>query len=678
MRDQFKLAERSGTGDGLISNLRRDSYSTMNGTRDSSPATGALRILHLEDCALDADLAKQKLNDGGLPCEIILVKTRAAYEAALKERRFDLILSDYSIPGFDGAAALFMAQEVCPDVPFVFCTGSVGEENATQLLKSGATDYVLKDRMARLPSAAQRALKEASERRQRFETEERMREQSELLDKATDAIYLEDLQHRITYWNKGAERLYGWTAREIIGRDSVKHTSGKETSTALSSRKQALETGEWTGELTQTTRDGRQIIVESRLTLVRDKAGNPKCILSINTDISRKREIESQFLRAQRMESIGTLAGGIAHDLNNHLGPIMMATQLLRMSGTTAEGAKFLETIETSARRGAEIVKQILSFARGVEGERVQLQLKHLVLEMAGVAQETFPRSIEIRTRIARDLQPVLGDSTQLHQILLNLCVNARDAMPDGGALNIEVENVTVDELYARQNPGAKAGPHVAITVSDTGTGIPPQIMDRIFDPFFTTKGQNKGTGLGLSTVMGIIRSHGGFITVQSELRKGTRFTVYLPAITTPAVKNDNQTASHLPRGLGELILIVDDEPGMRDIARQTLEFYGYRVVTAKDGVDALAIFGRPDSHFDLVLTDMSMPHLDGPSLIRVIQRMAPHVKIVAMTGMVDDLASGMPEIGETIPQLEKPFNTERLLNIVSSTLRPAEAGRKM
>jgi CheY-like chemotaxis protein len=377
------------------------------------------------------------------------------------------------------------------------------------------------------------------------------------------------------------------------------------------------------------------------------------------------------------MESIGTLAGGIAHDLNNHLGPIMMAAQLLRMNGTTPEGAKYLETIESSAKRGAEIVKQILSFARGVQGERVQLQLKHLVVEIADVARDTFPRSIQIRTHFAKDIQPVLGDSTQLHQILLNLCVNARDAMPDGGSLNIEVANEAVDDLFARQNPGAKPGPHVAITVTDSGTGIPPQIMERIFDPFFTTKDQNKGTGLGLSTVLGIAQSHGGFITVHSELKRGTRFRVYLPSVNAPEAEAGPRPAASIPRGQGESVLVVDDEPDMREIAKHTLEYYGYQVITAKDGVDALAVFGRSEHHFDLVLTDLSMPHLDGPALIRVIQRMNPRVKIIAMTGMLDETGSGLMDIGDAISQLEKPFTAEKLLKIVYDTLHPEMEGKE-
>ncbi len=325
--------------------------------------------------------------------------------------------------------------------------------------------------------------------------EERIREQAALLDQAQDAILVRDLNHNILFWNKGAERIYGWSAQEAVGKNVFDLLLKERSPQFEAARRAVIEAGEWSGEIHQYRRDGTGIIVESRWTLVRDEQGAPTSILVINTDVTDRKRMEAQFLRAQRMESIGTLAGGIAHDLNNVLSPILMAIDMLQLKATDEASKKWLEVLRTNAERGGNMVRQVLSFARGVEGERVALQPKHLIKEITKILRETFPKSVEINFQLPDDLWVISADATQMHQVLMNLCVNARDAMPEGGSIIIRAENTVVDENYARMHLEAKPGRFVLITVSDTGPGIAPAIQSRIFEPFFTTKEMTKGTG---------------------------------------------------------------------------------------------------------------------------------------------------------------------------------------
>src|SRR5262245_56451287 len=395
---------------------------------------------------------------------------------------------------------------------------------------------------------------------ERKRAEQQISEQAALLDQAQDAIMVRDLDHRILFWNKGAEKIYGWAAEEAIGKNAKELLFKESLALFEQAGKDVIQNGEWQGEIRQNRRNGTEITVESRWTLVRDEKGQPHSILVINTDITEKKRMEAQFLRAQRMESIGTLAGGIAHDLNNVLSPIVMAIDMLELRAQDQDTRKWLGVLRSNAERGSSMVRQVLSFARGVEGERVALQPKHLIKEIVKILRETLPKTIEISFQIPNDLWMISADATQMHQVLMNLCVNARDAMPEGGAIFIKAENVFVDENYARMHIEAKAGRFLVLTVSDTGPGMTPEIQGRIFEPFFTTKEMSKGTGLGLSTALTIVKSHGGFINVYSEPHKGSQFTLYIPAIEAPGLDEDRQVQTALPTGHGELILVVDDE----------------------------------------------------------------------------------------------------------------------
>lgn len=504
----------------------------------------------------------------------------------------------------------------------------------------------------------------------RKRSEQKIGEQAALLDIATDAIFVQNLDNQILFWNKGAECLYGWQAEEAIGKNANELLYKEVPSKLLTNQAILAESGAWQGELHQVNRQGKEIIVSSRWTLVQDDRQQPKSILTVNTDITEKKQLEAQFLRVQRMESIGTLASGIAHDLNNALAPILMSVQLLQNNLLDAQSHRLLSVLEVNTKRCADLVKQVLSFARGLPGERTHLQVGHLVAEVEKIVKQTFSKLIEIRTNVSTlNLWTVSGDATQLHQVLINLCVNARDAMPEGGVLSIDVENVFIDENYARINIDAKVGKYVAITVADTGTGIPRETLHRIFEPFFTTKELGKGTGLGLSTVVAIVKGHRGFINVYSEMGKGTQFKVYLPAVEIEKSAHYLEKKPELPPGSGELILIIDDEEAIREITQATLENYNYKVITASDGVDGIAQYAKHKEEISVVLVDMMMPALDGPTTIRTLQKINPTIKVIAVSGLASNIKLTQANGIAVKTFLPKPYSSEELLKKLKMTI---------
>lgn len=631
-----------------------------------------LRLLLVEDSEDDILLIVRELRRGGYNLVYERVDTDAAMSAALGEQQWDIVIADYAMPQFSGIAALQLLKGKGLDLPFIIVSGTIGEDVAVAAMKAGAHDYLQKDNLARLVPAVDRELREAKVRRERAAAFEQIREQAALLDVTQDAIIVQDLAGHICYWNKSAERLYGWIAQEAVGQKASQLLFAKVSSEPLPLTPDSsllFQKGEWQGEFYQVTKDSQEIIVESRWKLMRDREGKPQSILVVNTDITQKKQLETQFLRTQRLESIGTLAGGIAHDLNNVLSPILMGLEIIKMKLPDPESQKLLATLESSTKRGADIVRQVLAFARGLEGKHASLQVKHIIQEIVQMAKETFPKTVEIVARTPKDLWLISGDATQLQQVLLNLCVNARDAMPNGGTLTIETENVWLDEYYARMNLEAKAGPYVVLTVSDNGMGIPPGIIDKIFEPFFTTKPIGQGTGLGLSTVMAIVRSHGGFVNVYSEMGKGTNFKIYVPADAKNELDELELDEDDMPSGGGELVLVVDDEASIRDIAKQTLETFGYRVMTADDGTEAVALYVQHKSEIQVALVDMKMPIMDGFSTIRALRKIDPHVKIIAASGLT--LGGQTAESANFNAQavLPKPYTADNLLKTLYRVL---------
>lgn len=591
----------------------------------------------------------------------------ATYDAAIDaiaKKEHDVYLLDYRLGEHNGLELLQEAIALGCQAPIILLTGQGDHEIDLIAMKAGAADYLDKSKLG--AQLLERSIRYAIERKQ---SEQKIREQAALLDIATDAIFVQDLENRILFWNKGAEHLYGFSVTEALNQNVNQLLNQQTEETLVEIEQELTANGEWQGELHQFTKDGQKIIVQSRWTLVQDQQKKPKSILVVNTDITEKKQLESQFLRTQRMESLGTLAGGIAHDLNNVLAPILMAVQLLQLKLLDEQSQEWLEILETNVKRGANLVKQVLSFARGYEGDRATLQIRHIIAEIKQIAKETFPKSIEIYTDISSELWTVSGDATQLHQILLNLCVNARDAMPNGGQISITAENIYIDESYARINIDAKVGYYVVITVADVGTGIKSEIIDKIFDPFFTTKELGKGTGLGLSTAIGIIKSHSGFIKVYSEIGKGTQFKVFLPAVEVSEAVREQHQQSDLRSGQGELILVVDDEESICQVTKLSLEVGGYQVITAKDGIEAITLYAEHKEKISLVVADMMMPSMDGSLTIRTLQKINPNVRIIAVSGLESN-SKVAEEAGSSVKSfLLKPYSGQELLKTVHDVM---------
>ncbi len=503
-------------------------------------------------------------------------------------------------------------------------------------------------------------------------SEERLHEQAELLDHAQEAILVLDLVGHILFWNKSAERIYGWAAEEARGMIAEGLLNEGAESQLKEANRAVSEKGEWIGEFHQITKARKKILIESRWTLVRDAKGRPKSILVVNSDITEKKRLDAQFLRVQRLESIGALAGGIAHDINNILSPILLSVRMLQMRFADPESQRFLAILRESAERGGEMIKQVLQFARGVEGQQILLQPLHLIDEVARMLRETLPKSIDVKTRMPNGVWPVIGDPTQLHQVLMNLCVNARDAMPRGGRLTLAAENVVIDESYARMNIDSRPGRYALIAVTDTGVGVPPEIIDRIFDPFFTTKEPALGTGLGLSTVIGIVKAHGGFVSVSSEVGTGSEFKVYIPAVASRLNVIALNETPQAQAGHGELILVVDDEAAIREITTSTLEAAGYRVLTASDGTEAVVLFVQHKNDIKVVIADLVMPYMDGPATIRALRKLNPLARIIVSTGVSDKNRNDVVDPGVDAV-LSKPYTADTLLKTLTEVLRPSE-----
>lgn len=496
-------------------------------------------------------------------------------------------------------------------------------------------------------------------------------QQSVLLNLVTDGIILWSVDGTVKFWNHSAELMYGWLSDAAVGKqvvDFLYHSSDPQYQAAIA---QTLSTGQWSGELHLLTRRGKKIAVSSNWHLVATPAGIPQSILSIDSDITEHKVLERKFLHAQRLENLGTLASGIAHDLNNILTPIVAITELLTLKLTNLDDRtlRLLQTLSENSKRGRELVSQILAFARSGDGAQTILQPRHLLSEIVWVVRQTFPKSIEVSLELENsDLWTLSADATQLHQVLMNLCINARDAMPDGGNLTMMAENVVLPLNYPKLHPNGCGGAYIAITVADTGVGMPPELLERIFEPFFTTKAMGEGTGLGLSTVWTIVNNHHGFIDVVSEPGMGTQFKFYLPAINQPEVECINPTLPSL-RGNGELILIVDDEPSIREILSTTIESYDYRSILASSSQQAIELYTERHIEIKTILLDYVMPGGNPHQTIAKLRSIDPNTQIIIMSGLsLAEIAA--KNHGTSIDAfLAKPFSTQDLLRTLRAVL---------
>lgn len=498
----------------------------------------------------------------------------------------------------------------------------------------------------------------------------------------SDMVWDWDLSANTLWWNEGFMTTFGLLADEIT--PSVEFWASRihpdECDRVFDSIHHAIDSGaeSWNAEYRFQCRDGNYAFVQDRGYIVRNAKGKGLRMVGGMRDLTEQKKMEAQYLRAQRMDSIGTLAGGIAHDLNNVLSPIMMSIELLKLEfGGNPRHSKILNIIHLSCLRGADLVRQVVSFAQGLKGQQIAISLRRLIDDLESIISGTFPRNILIVAKTPDDLWLVTGDPTQLHQVLLNLAVNARDAMSQGGTLTLAANNVTLDAEYVGTCLEAKPGTYVLLQVTDTGLGIPPEVRERIFEPFFTTKEFGKGTGIGLATVHTVVKSHGGFVTVDSELGRGTTFNIYLPA--DPALR-EGQTLpalAELPRGRDELVLVIDDEFSIRDITQQTLEIFGYRAITASNGADAVALYAKQSQQIALVITDMMMPVMDGAAIIQVLMRINPSVKIIAASGQVAENTSKAIRAG-VHDFLPKPYTAQTLLKLVREVIdRPSPSSAR-
>lgn len=628
-----------------------------------------VNILHLEDDLTDHLLVAEILRGDGMECKFTLVKSKEEFIQVLRGEKFDLIISDYSLPSYDGLSALATAQESQQETPFIFFSGTIGEDVAVDSLRNGAVDYVLKQRPNRLVAAVHRALRNARERATLRAAEGKIREQAALLNRAQDGIMVCNLDHEIIFWNQGAERIYGWTEAEAMGKNVRElFFQGNPPAQLATANRSLEERGEWTGELSVATKDARTITVQTRCTLIRDDEGRPKSLLFIHTDITEHKLLEEQFLRAQRLESLGVLVSGIAHDLNNTLLPIMIGVEILKMQPLSEDASSMVHTMEASAKRSADMVKQMLLFARGGETNKTYIAPGQLVQEMARLVSDTFPKSIRCQVHTEKNVHTIYGIPTQIHQVLMNLCVNARDAMNDTGMLTLAVENAELNTATPGLPIGVPPGNYVCISVADSGAGIPPDQLEKIFQPFFTTKAPGKGTGLGLSTCQSILKNHEGFIAVHSTLNVGTEFKVYFPAVRKEGAAGIASPNPLPPGGCGECILVVDDEESILAITRTALENYGYKVLTAATGMEAVACLRENAARVQLVITDHALPFMEGSVLIAALRKVRSDVKIIVAGGAEAETTGKLKEFG-IAGFIPKPITTERLLSLTHQTL---------
>jgi two-component system cell cycle sensor histidine kinase/response regulator CckA len=503
---------------------------------------------------------------------------------------------------------------------------------------------------------------------ERMKHEEKILEQASLIDKAQDAIMVIDFDDRIKYWNESATRYYGWTKDETIGKKLQEIPFNMEIDYLTEAKEMVLKKGEWHSELSHINSHIQKFTVESRWSLIKDSSNKPLEILIINTDITERKKFEKQIFHSQRIESIGTLASGIAHEINNIFTPILMSVKYIRRNLTDATSLKLLETIKLSVERGSEIVKQVLLFARTEESKFEVIEISGLISEIKRIINQTFPKNISIKVNKQEKLWPIIGNNTQLHQVLINMCLNARDEMENGGRLLIEVQNIIIDQSFSKI-ANITSGKYIQIIITDTGKGIPEDVVEKIFDPFFTTKEVGKGTGLGLSTSLAIIKNHNGFINVSSEVNQGTTFKIYLPALDDKKVSNLKVAAEiKIETGKGECILVVDDEVSILTIIQEILENNGYQVLIANNGNEALNIFSENKDRIGMVLMDINMPLMDGNKASEAIHNINRDLPVILSSGLFYKDEKTL-EQNMNLYFLSKPYTEEMLLEVITNVL---------
>lgn len=619
---------------------------------------------------MDAELTRRLLRTRWPECSVTLVSRETQYKEALEGSQFDLILCDYTLPSYNGLAALAQARAEHPSIPFIFLSGTIGEERALEALRAGATDYLIKDRPARLVPAIESALEKVAQDRAHKLAEQKARHQASLLDKAQEAICVTDTEHRISFWNARAERLYGFSAAEVMNRDLRELLYEQDLAGFDAALATTMTEGEWRGELSPTARHGGSISVESFWSRVEDETNSSHSILIIDSDITERKRLEAQLLQSQQLETIGLLAGGIAHDLNNVLAPILTSADLLGDLAKSTSERELISLLQHSAEHGADLVQQLLAFARGKIGQKSEVRMDAVIGSVRALLKQALSINIELQVSLPADLPAIHADATQLRQVLLNLCINARDAMPNGGKLEISGRAVEVTEHTPSACGEVKPGPHVCICVADSGTGIPRHAFPKLFEPFFTTKKSGKGTGLGLANVASIMRGHGGFIQVTSTPGEGSTFSLYFPAVVhAPESTTNADHAAAPPEGRGENILIIDADDAIRTVLEVILSMNGYLVTAVKDVREGLEELRMNPGVFDLIATELLLPGQEGSDVIRLLTAMAGHPKIIALSTFAGAERATRSDALAGVELLRKPITVDGFLHAVRRVL---------
>ncbi|HEX4633868.1 MAG TPA: response regulator [Gemmatimonadales bacterium] len=630
-------------------------------------ATGeTVRVLMLEDSPSDAELVEMALGRAGLALTTRWAASRDEFEQALRDFRPDVVVSDHHLPQFSGEAALALVRASSPGVPFILVTGSLDEETAVEYMKAGAADYILKDRLVRLGPAVRSAL----ERRQ-AEREAREREAyfQSLIEHAMDIIAVLDPEGAIRYASPSVSRVLGVAPEEIVGRSilDLVHPEDAENTLRVFAEGLATKTGGRLLEFRLRCRDGSYRALEAIGRYLQDDPIVRGVVINAR-DVTERRSLELQLLQAQKMEAVGRLAGGVAHDFNNVL------TGILGYAGLLLEGLPTLsplrpdiEEIKKAADRAAGLTRQLLAFSRRQTLEMRVLDLTTLVADMDKLLRRILGEDIDVVTTLAPGLGPVRADASQLEQVLVNLAVNSRDAMPEGGKLTIETRDVELDNSYVRGHAPVEPGRYVMLAVTDTGTGMSAETVSHVFEPFFTTKEAGKGTGLGLATVYGIVKQCGGYVWCYSEPGQGTTFKVYLPRVDAPVDPAPTRTAR--PAQGWETILLVEDEAPLRKLARRVLERYGYTVLEAGTADEAAGLAGAHPGPIHLLLTDVVLPGVSGRRLADDLLLRRSETRALFMSGYTEDAIVHRGVLAANTAFLHKPFTAEGLVQKVRSVL---------
>lgn len=635
-----------------------------------------LKILNVEDNPLDSELIAHALVRGKLPAELVRVETPEHFQENLVSLTPDIVLADYALPKFSGPEALKVTREHYPDLPFIFVTGSLGEELAIETLKQGATDYVMKERLDRLVPAIQRALQEAEERRARREAEQALRQSEELyrrlVENARDGIFTLTSEGKVSSVNNACESMSGWTREQCIGQTFVEFIHPDNLQQAKDWLEATLN-GKNPPPLELKVRSNLGtgfILLEVTSTALEDE-GRITGILCIARDVTERRHLEEQLRQAQKMESIGQLAGGVAHDFNNLLTVIHgHAALLLGDTDFNTKHHDALREIARASERAASLTRQLLAFSRKQPMQIREVDVNDAVSDITRMLQRVLGEPITLHCEYSPMLPTVKADQSMLEQVIMNLAVNARDAMPKGGTLTLRTHKVIRGSMLASGLTDAHDGTYVCLTAQDSGTGIPPELLSRIFEPFFTTKEPGKGTGLGLATVYGIVKQHGGWVDVQSTLGHGAAFTIYLPASSTPAApKAEVKAPTKLLEG-SECILLVEDEIAVRNLCKRLLERLGYTVLEAESGVAATEVWKREYQRIELLLTDMVMPEgMTGHELATNLRKDKPDLPVILSTGYSPETLGEDSLMEAGIHFLPKPYTPSLLAEAIRKAL---------